>query len=171
MRRFVEDDAAAFDALFNRYAGRVHAYLFSLVGAPAADDLTQATFLSVLRARGRFDPRGRFRPWIYAIATNAARDQLRRQRSEELRAPDEVPDQAYDPGPSRDEPLERAVQAAVAALPATQREAVVLHRFQSLSFAEIAQSLGLTETAVKVRAHRGYERLRVLLAGLRPDAT
>jgi RNA polymerase sigma-70 factor (ECF subfamily) len=51
-------------------------------------------------------------------------------------------------------------------LPENQRLAIVMHRFQNLSFAEIAEALDLSESAVKVRAHRGYERLRALLRGL-----
>jgi len=59
------------------------------------------------------------------------------------------------------------VEAALAQLPENQREAIVLHRFEGFSFKEIAELLGVTETAVKVRAHRGYERLRKLLASER----
>jgi RNA polymerase sigma-70 factor (ECF subfamily) len=65
-----------------------------------------------------------------------------------------------DPG------LDRQVRAALAALPEAQREAVVLHRFEGLSFAEIAEAAGVTESAVKVRAHRGYEALRAALRGV-----
>ena len=62
-----------------------------------------------------------------------------------------------DPG------LERQVRQALAKLPEAQREAIVLHRFEGMSFSEIAQVVGLSESAVRVRAHRGYETLRGLL--------
>jgi RNA polymerase sigma-70 factor (ECF subfamily) len=165
MERFLGGDSAAFDALFARHAGRVHAYLRRMVGPTIADDLTQTTFLSVVRSRGRFQRGARFRPWLYAIASNAARDHLRRARFEVQTADGETPEMAADtalPDPA----LERAVHTALAQLPQQQREAILLHRFEGFSFGEIAETLGLSESAVKVRAHRGYVRLRALLAHL-----
>ncbi len=166
MTRFCQGDARAFDALFQRYAGPIHGYLARLTGSPAAaEDLSQQTFLSVVRARGRFQESSRVKPWLYAIATNAARDWQRRKRPEDLteqgELPTRVPAEASAP---RDAGLERAVQRALAELPEGQRIPIVLHRFEGMSFAEIADAMGLTESAVKVRAHRGYERLRELLA-------
>jgi len=172
MTRFCQGDSRAFDALFARYHRAVHAYLFRMLGNRAAsEDLTQATFLSLVRARGRFIAGHRFRPWLYAIATNAARDHLRRRRPEELTPEGELPRDAVSEGPGpKDAGLEKRVHQALALLPEAQREAIVMHRFEGLSFGEISEALGLTESAVKVRAHRGYERLRTLLADLKEDA-
>lgn len=170
MRRFCQGDAAAFNALFDRYSRPIHAYLVRMLSSPStAEDVSQATFLSLVRARGRFQAGARVRPWIYAIATNAARDFLRRRR-EEVTSDGELPITETVDGPSRDIGLERAVQTALAQLPEQQREAILLHRFEGLSFSEIAETLGVSESAVKVRAHRGYERLRVLLAQLKDSA-
>lgn len=172
MERFCQGEAEAFDVLFGRYARAVNAFLARMVGNPSlAEDLTQATFLSLVRSRGRFQSGARFKPWLYAIAANAARDHLRRRHVEELTPEGQLPQNAasHDPLP-RDLGLERQVQAALAQLPTAQREAIVLHRFEGLSFAEIAEVVGLTESAVKVRAHRGYERLRELLAPLKGEA-
>ena len=169
MEQFLQGDAQAFDALFGRFARPLHGYLARLAGPSAAEDLTQTTFLSLVRGRGRFQSGARLKPWLYAIATNAARDHLRRQRPEDLTREGELPPVAADlPGP-RDLGLERAVQRALQQLPESQREAIILHRFEGMSFGEIAQTLDLTESAVKVRAHRGYVRLRVLLRGLKED--
>jgi RNA polymerase sigma-70 factor (ECF subfamily) len=60
--------------------------------------------------------------------------------------------------------LARDIEVAFAALPAGEREAIILHKICGFSFDEIAASLGITATAAKVRAHRGYQRLRLLLA-------
>ncbi len=168
MDAFREGDAQAFDALFSRYAPLVRSYLRRMAGGDSAhaDDLLQATFLSVVRARGRFSRGARFKPWLYAIATNAARDAHRRGKSEALTDDGTVPEQEAEPVALKDPGLERQVQKALAQLPAAQREAIVLHRFEGLSFAEVAQVVGLTESAVKVRAHRGYEALRGLLKGV-----
>jgi RNA polymerase sigma factor (sigma-70 family) len=165
MGRFVEGDEKAFDALFARHAPLVRAYLFRITGNGAsADELTQATFLSLVKARGRFMKDAAFKPWLYAIATNAARDLHRRRRPEELAA--EPPVQEAVAPVMRDAGLERQVREALLKLPEAQRAAIVMHRFDGLSFAEIAAAEGVSEGAVKVRAHRGYEKLRELLRGL-----
>ncbi len=170
MERFCDGDARAFDALFQRYARPVHGFLSRLVKSPEhAEDLTQATFLSLVRARGRFQKGAPFRPWLYAIAANAAKDHLRRQRPEELTPEGELPQRAAEEPPASEAGMQKRVQTALEQLPQTQREAIVLHRFHGLSFGEIAQALGVTESAVKVRAHRGYERLRELLGDLKSE--
>ncbi len=173
MARFCQGEAAAFDALFQRFSRPVHGYLARLTGSAAsAEDLVQLTFLSLVRARGRFQPGARVKPWLYAIATNAARDfQRRTKRPEELTEAGELPATVAADSPApRDVGLERTVQRALEALPEGQRIPIVMHRFEGMSFAEIAEALGLTESAVKVRAHRGYARLRELLSGLREEA-
>ncbi len=167
MVRFVEGDRVAFEVLFQRYREPVYAYLTRIVGGRTSEDLLQATFLSVIRARGRFDRAARFRPWLFAIATNAARDFLRRGRVEQLTPDGELPPVEQSSGaPDRDLAMEKAIHRALEQLPENQRLAIVMHRFQNLSFAEIAEALDLSESAVKVRAHRGYKRLRQLLRNL-----
>lgn len=169
MEAFLDGDARAFDALFSRHAGGVRAYLQRLTGSgAAADDLTQATFLSVVKGRGRFQRGARVRPWLFAIATNAARDWRRRSKFEGVTDEGQLPEPEAELPPLRDPGLEKAVKGALAQLPDAQREAIVLHRFEGLSFAQIAEHAGVTESAVKVRAHRGYERLRELLKGVWP---
>ncbi|HKD39186.1 MAG TPA: RNA polymerase sigma factor [Myxococcaceae bacterium] len=167
MVRFVDGDRGAFEALFERYREPVYAYLSRIVDKRTSEDLLQTTFLSVIRARGRFDRGARFKPWLYAIATNAARDFLRRHRAEQLTAEGEL--SAHEEAtraPEVDPGLQKAVARALQQLPESQRLAIVMHRFQNLTFAEIAEALDLTESAVKVRAHRGYQRLRELLKKL-----
>lgn len=165
MQRFCAGDEGAFEALFERHAAPVRGMLGRLSGdRTLAADLTQATFLSLVKGRGRFMPGAKFKPWLYAIAMNALRDHHRRHRRERLTDDGDVPEESIEPA-QRDLGLEREVRTALAQLPEAQREAVVLHRFEGLSFAEIAQTVGLSESAVKVRAHRGYERLRELLKG------
>lgn len=165
MERFCAGEPRALELLFSRHARAVRSFLTRMTGnAAQADDLTQTTFLSVVRARGRFQKGSRFKPWLFAIAANAARDGHRRLHGEELTATGELPrDLAADPEALRDAGLEKAVREALATLPEAQRSAILMHRFHGLSFAEIAEVEGVTESAVKVRAHRGYEKLRVLL--------
>ena len=166
MERFVQGEEQAFSELFTRHAARLQGALRRIVGA-AAEDVLQVAFLSIVRARGRYERGAPFRPWLYTVAINAARDQLRRNRREEPHPTGALPDTAAEPSALPDPGLSRTVEAALAQLPENQREAIVLHRFEGFSFKEIAELLGVTETAVKVRAHRGYQRLRVLLAAER----
>ena len=165
MQSFCQGSTQAFEILFERNRNSIHAFLARFVGGRNAEDLTQTTFLSVIRARGRFTKGVRFRPWLCTIAANAARDYLRRHRRERLTCGSESAgaSESTREATSSDRGLEQAVQRAIHQLPERQRMAVTLHRFQDLSFAEIAEALDLSESAVKLRAHRGYEKLRVLL--------
>lgn len=173
MVRFCAGDEDAFAVLYDRYAAQLEVFLRRFVRDRAlAEDLLQTTFLSVVRARGRYTPLTGLRGWMYAIAANAARDALRRRGAR--------PEQPYDPAllsdlapaPPEADPtlamsdpnMARAVDEALQQLPREQREAVLLHKVQGLSFPEIASALGTTVGAAKVRAHRGYQRLKVLLA-------
>jgi RNA polymerase sigma factor (sigma-70 family) len=162
MKRFCRGEGAAFEMLFARHAPAVRRYLARFSGsATLADDLTQATFLSLVRARGRFVHGHAFKPWLYAIATNVAKDTYRRRKHEQLEAdvePHETAEMYV-----RDSGLEKVIHRALKQLPKAQRSAIVMHRFEGLSFAEIAAAEGASESTVKVRAHRGYEKLRELL--------
>ncbi|MGV3621954.1 MAG: RNA polymerase sigma factor, partial [Archangium sp.] len=111
---------------------------------------------------------GRGEPGNAQEATNAARDFGRRSKFEKVTDEGVLPDSEAEGGPEADPGLEKAVKHALAQLPEAMREAIVMHRFEGLSFAEIAEHAGVTESAVKVRAHRGYERLRELLKGVWP---
>lgn len=166
MERFCQGEARAFEVLFGRYAPPLHRYLGRLVrDKQLVEDLLQVTFLSLVRARGRFRRGARFRPWLYAIATNAARDALRRHH-EQLTPEGELPAVAAQSADPEDTGLQEAVRSALAQLPESHRLVVVMHRFEEMPFAEIAEVLDASEGAVRARAHRGYERLRELLRGV-----
>jgi RNA polymerase sigma-70 factor (ECF subfamily) len=169
MEQFCRGDEHAFEILYARYAPAVLAFLTRMVRDPVlAEDLLQVTFLSVVRGRGRYQPGTAVRAWVFAIAANAGRDALRRRRTrrEDLTA-EEAPSAPTAPPPdARDPAAARVIEEALMRLPVEQREAVVLHKMHDLSFEEIAKTLGITVSAAKVRAHRGYHRLRELLAPL-----
>jgi len=165
MARFCRGDEAAFEVLYARYAGVVFGFLNRMLHDQAgAEDTLQATFLSFVRSRGRYEAGTSVRGWLFAIAANAGRDALRRRkaRREDLADPDSA-DVPADAAAAPDPGLARDIEVAFAALPAAEREAIILHKICGFSFEEIAGSLGITATAAKVRAHRGYQRLRLLL--------
>lgn len=165
MERFRRGDKVAFTMLFDRYVGRVQAYVRAMVNDPAlAEDLTQVTFLSIVRARDRYTQGSPVAPWIFTIAANAARDALRRRRVERS-APPETEEAVVHSEPA-DHGLRRQLQCALQELPVSQREVVVMHKVQGMSFEQVAAAIGITSTAARIRAHRGYARLRSLLAHL-----
>lgn len=168
MARFCAGEEAAFEALYQRYAAGILAFLRRLVRDDAlADDLLQTTFLSMVRARGRYVAGAGVRGWLFAIAANAGRDALRRRRVRPEVPVDEADPHLWTTDAEMPDPaVARAIVAALERLPPDQREAVLLHKWQELSFEEIAAALGISVSAAKVRAHRGYERLRVWLAEL-----
>jgi RNA polymerase sigma-70 factor (ECF subfamily) len=169
MAAFCRGDEAAFELLYGRHAQAVLAFLRRMVRQPdLAEDVLQMTFLSVVRARGRYRPGTNVRGWIYTIAANAARDALRRARvrREEPSADAAVAAPLVDHGAevTFGDPAVRArLEEAIDALPPDQKEAVILHKVEGLSFQEIADILQISAGAAKVRAHRGYEKLRVML--------
>ncbi|WNG52670.1 RNA polymerase sigma factor [Archangium minus] len=167
MERFCDGEHEAFEALFARHSGRVQGFLTRMVrDGPLAEDLLQTTFLSVIRSRGRYEPGTRFAPWLLTIAANAARDALRRRQHVEAYSqtgdatPSSVAPGVGDPG------MRRRLQDALQQLPPDQREAVILNKVEGWSFEEIASMRGISVVAARVRAHRGYEKLRLLLGEL-----
>lgn len=138
-----------------------------------SEDLLQETFLRIHRARGGFAQGAPVVPWAYAIARNAWLDHVRSakvrtrhvaslqepatdSRAGELRAGPEADTESH--AIARETAL--LAEQALARLPAPQREAFVLLRYEGLSVAEAADVLGSSTTAVKLRAFRAYEALR-----------
>ena len=166
MRRYVDsDDRGAFELLFQRYYARLYGlFMRSLAHPESSEELVQRTFLQLHRARRDYDPERPFRPWLFTIAMNLRREHFRRRarRSETPYEP-AVHGEPSVPA-SATTATERLVRRALQRLPDGQREVIVLHWYEQLSFKEIATIVGASTSAVKVRAHRGYSRLRDELA-------
>jgi RNA polymerase sigma-70 factor (ECF subfamily) len=165
-------DQVAFATLVTRYHAPLLGYLCRLTGGdcPLAEDLVQDTLLRVLRQRP-CSPDRPFKPWLYTIATNLARDYFksaavrqRERRGDEEEALLSLHDRA--PGPE-----ERAlaaeqgneVRAALAHLSEDYRVVVVLRFYQGCTLHEIAQTLQIPLGTVKSRLSVGVHRLRTLL--------
>ncbi len=158
-------DAAAFREIFRRWAPRLQRLLRRGVARPEdVHDLVQQTFLQLHRARHDFRPDAKLRPWLYTIALNLQRQYYRRHgRRPEMSIEDAGAEPTAEDRDAEGRLDDAHVRAALGALPDAQREVIVLHWFEGLSFAEVAQIVGASQSAVKVRAHRGYGRLRELL--------
>lgn len=135
-------------------------------GVPWVEDVVQETLVSVHRARHTWDPSRPLAPWFYAIASHRFVDVWRRERRvsawEQGRDELEGPAPVVDPG-SWDDVDMPAVLAALADLPARQRDIVEGLKLRDESVRGLAAKHRMSESAVKVMAHRGYRRLRQLL--------
>ena len=193
MLRVRDDDAGAFEELVRRYEARLVRLMYTIgPRADLAEDLAQETFMRVYRARKRYEAGAKFSTWLFTIAGNVAKNSARslgrRHEVSEIDAPrgDDSPSgpqllaaTALDASglmPTRQvEGVERAtiVRAAVGSLSERQRMALMLSRFENMSYAEIAETMDLTTKAVKSLLSRARVNLREILqpyidAGLIP---
>jgi RNA polymerase sigma-70 factor (ECF subfamily) len=168
MRRWQRGDVAAFGAVVDRWQQSVARFLSRVVGRPdRVPDLCQEVFLRVLRAAPRYRETGRFSTWLFQIALNVARDAARRGRRE----PGQLPEGTSEPGESlpplaEQRELARAVTAAIAELPPTQREVLSLRHDQGMTFEEMARVLNTPASTLKSRFATALHRLRRRLAEL-----
>jgi RNA polymerase sigma factor (sigma-70 family) len=171
MEAYVAGDADSFQRLFRALAPSIHGFFLRSAARGAAEDLLQTTFLKIHAARRSWRRGERLRPWAFTIAARVRVDWLRRHGRRDAELEEVEAEAAGDPvGGPGDAVLSREraerVRLALDALPEAQRMVVHLHRFEELSFAEIGRALGISEGAAKLRAFRGYERLRTLLSDL-----
>jgi RNA polymerase sigma-70 factor (ECF subfamily) len=167
MSAYVAGDSGAFRLLFERYAPLLlRAMLRELFVREEANDLVQQTFLQLHRARRDFDPGQKLKPWVFTIALNLKREHFRRKKRRPERSLDAegVPEPMVAALGAARVDAQRTLSRALAALPQDQREVIELHWFDGLDFPEVAEVVGASLSAVKVRAHRGYVRLREALA-------
>lgn len=166
MSAYVAGDSAAFRVIFERYAGLLlRAMSRELHVREEANDLVQQTFLQLHRARHDFDPKQKLKPWIYTIAMNLKREYFRRKkrRPERSLEAETLAEPAVGALGAARVDARRTLARVLSQLPADQREVIELHWFDELEFPEVALVVGASVSAVKVRAHRGYVRLREAL--------
>ncbi len=187
-----DDNAAAFDQLMVRYQDRLVTILEHLTGRRhLAEDLAQEVFLRVYRARKRYVPGAKFSTWLYTIANNVASNALRSlARRPEVHvqargsgsygaagldhlakaASGQMPTRQLDKAELRD-----VVHSALSALNERQRMAVLLCKFEEMSYTDIAETMQMSPQAVKSLLARARDNLRealepYLAAGQRPGA-
>ncbi len=152
-----------FEALYRSSRDDVYAYVITLLrDRTAAEDVTALAFERAYRRRVTFDRRrGEERAWLFGIARNAALDELRRRGrlATLVTEPEAAGDAAVEDG--AEVALRRtAVQAALATLPARERELVALKFHAGLSNGELARVLGVSESAAGTMLYRTMEKLR-----------
>ncbi len=169
MLAFSTGSTEAFTELFRLYRQPIHGFFRRRVSDPArAEELTQETFLALLRAASRYEPRALFRTYLYAIALKILRSYRRRAtfRAAFLGRPERSPE------PSKQDATEAGlwVRRAVAKLDPVDREILLLREFEELSYAEIADLLRIPINTVRSRLFRARTALRQLLEGAAPQS-
>jgi len=176
IREDLAGNQRAFDEIVARYKGRLFQWTLKFIGDPQrAEERTQETFIRVVRHLRSFDPERSFRTWIYRIAVNLAKNELRdRSRRPRALSLDRREDgqgswMGYEPRASRlsepdvqaeREEFRRAVLSALQAMPPKFREVLLLREVEGMSYEEIAQVLRRPLGTVRSRVNRARSRFR-----------
>jgi len=169
--RVLAGDISAFEGIVRRWQGPLVnlAYRFCR-DRGRAEEMAQEAFLRAYRALGQWRKDAVFSTWLFALATNLYRSELRRIParivSVSLEDIAEPRDARASDGGLEDHDRDLAVRRAVGALPAKYREALILFYFHDMDVTTAARSLGLPEGTVKARLFRGREILRSKLPQL-----
>lgn len=169
MRIVQAGDFSPASEIFDRYSSRIYnfAYRF-LKNSEAAEDAMQEVFVKMLKYANQFHGDAKLSTWLFSITANWCRDYLRKADNKPKDSDDVL---VTLPAPSEHSPErnleqrenEKRIQKALSALTPEQREAILLSRYQGLSYAEIAQISGCSEGAVKTRVFRAMETLKKAL--------
>ncbi len=172
VKRFLKGDERAFDLVVKRHEGTVRSIVYRLVGnADDAEDLSQETFIRVYGHLGEFKGRSSLKTWILRIATNLARDLLRRRRRKPPAVPLEEGDARNLAGAPGKSPLAelslkekaKAMASALEELPFKQRAALTMKVVADMNYGEIAKVLGTTRNSIKSNIHLARRRLAAVL--------
>jgi RNA polymerase sigma-70 factor, ECF subfamily len=171
MRIVQGGDFSPASEIYDRYSARIYNFAFRfLKNAEAAEDATQEVFVKMMKHANQFQGDAKLSTWLFSITANWCRDYLRKSDNKPKEADDVLVTLAAPSELSPERNLEKRedelrVQRALGALTAEQREAILLSRYQGLSYAEIAQIAGCSEGAVKTRVFRAMETLKKALTG------
>jgi RNA polymerase sigma-70 factor (ECF subfamily) len=165
-----------FDAIMSEYIDRIYGFAYRMTGdAALAEDVAQDTFVKAWKAYGRFEEGRQVKPWLFAIAKNAAIDALRKRRDIPFAAlsDDEGPafeDTVADDAPLALESFERdevagALERAIQGLSPSSRAVVLMRDREDMTFEEMGEALGEPMNTVKSRYRRALEALRKELGG------
>ena len=154
-----------FDELVERHSAEIFAYVWRLLRDTGdAEDCLQETFLRAFRSYGRVRAGTNYRAWLYKIATNTARSQWKRRARSDVHTTELDPDRQTDEMSVADRVERKALLAAVAraveALPDQQRAALIMRKYQELSYAEIAAALECTEAAARANVYQAVKKLQ-----------
>ncbi len=168
---FTKGDTAAFNEIVSRYQGRLLNFVYHFTGdRETAQDIVQETFLRVYRKRKEYRATANLSTWIFTIAGNLAKSELRHRKrwhfvpiskkiDQDVLV--EIADQSLGPDHIAEKrAMERDIQEAIGALPPKYREAVILRDIEGMPYEQIAQIVGCPVGTVKSRVNRGRLQLQ-----------
>ncbi|HXI11369.1 MAG TPA: RNA polymerase sigma factor [Thermoanaerobaculia bacterium] len=155
--------------IFERYSTRIYNFAYRFLrNSEAAEDATQEVFVKMLKHAQQFHGDAKLSTWLFSITANLCRDHLRKADNKPKEGDDvlvTLPSGTRAPDAELEaKQNEQRVQLALDSLTPEQREAILLSRYQGLSYAEIAQIAGCSEGAVKTRVFRAMETLKKVLS-------
>jgi RNA polymerase sigma-70 factor, ECF subfamily len=175
-RTIMVDNESNFQKIYDDFSPKILRYMTRMVGEAEAEDLTQEVFAKIDRALKRFRGESKLSTWIYQIATNAALDRLRRSSArsgDEKRLPiEDIAEMEEDieiwtgeQTPSTEQKVIRqemngCIRKIIETLPEAYRSVIVLSELEGFKDTEIADILGLSREAAKIRLHRARTRLK-----------
>jgi RNA polymerase sigma-70 factor (ECF subfamily) len=177
IERFQHGDLYAFDLIVKRYKDQLLNFVYRFVGnSEEAEDIVQETFLRVYRNRQAYKRIAKFSTWIYTIAGNLARTELRKRKRRRIFSISdlgyedkdyEISDEVFNPESHVDSRIqEEIIQREINKLPPKFREVIILRDVQELSYEEISKILNVPIGTVKSRVNRGRLKLQEKLKKL-----
>jgi RNA polymerase sigma-70 factor (ECF subfamily) len=158
--RAVDGDTAAFERIYRRHVGRVHALCRRMIGPEEADDAAQEVFVRVWSRLDRFRGEAALGTWIHRVAVNVVLGRRKTLALRRTRFPETDPDRLPErPAAPRTE-LRMDFETAIARLPKGARDIFVLHDVEGYKHEEIAALLGVTTGTTKSQLHRARMMLR-----------
>ena len=175
MLRFIQGDEESFNRLFHNNSNRAYQIALRFLGnSEDAKDIVQESFIKVYSSKTKWKPKAKFITWFYKIITNqcfkrkrkdkniimVSLDALISDKNDEMllqptSPPQNNPDRIFE-----QKEIKSVIQAAIESLPETQRIALILHRYENLSYKEISETLGCTHAAVESILFRAKQTLR-----------
>ena len=166
MNLVVNGDIRKASILFDRYHVNVYSYLLKVNrDRMLAEDLTQNVFEKMIKYKASFDGKKSFKAWLFTIVRNANIDHHRKRKYDSL-------DDGYMQVESSEKDAQKQMEskegneqlmAAINMLPEEEKEILMLSKFERLKYSEISKIMGLSESALKVKAHRSIKKLRTIL--------
>ncbi len=154
-----------FEKLVERHSAEIFAYVWRMLRETRdAEDCLQETFLRAFRSYGRVRAGTNYRAWLYKIATNTARSQWKRRKRGESHTTELDPDRQADEMSIADRVEQKALLAAVTRaveeLPDQQRAALIMRKYQELSYTQIAAALECTEATARANVYQAVKKLQ-----------
>jgi RNA polymerase sigma-70 factor (ECF subfamily) len=169
--KFQQGDVQAYDVLVRRYKDQLLNFIYRFVGNRSdAEDIVQETLLRVYKNKHMYKEIAKFSTWVYTIAGNLAKTELRRRKRHKIFSVSnfvneerdyDIPDKAHSPEKQVDSTIQEAIiQKAIEKLPVKFKEVIILRDIQGFAYEEISQILDIPLGTVKSRVNRGRLKLQ-----------